>query len=238
MLDETGLLGFHKKEEPQVQPPPAPVPERKTPKLFSPDKMTPAEMIGAGVVMLGNIAFVSWWAMNEGTTEMIEMIDTPAVPVIPMGQKPTELPLVVPPLAAPASPEVQTSAPILEVAEVNQEGTFKEAFDAARAQVGPGGVFEWRGQWYNTYTAEEWTGMEPAGKEDYATLVKPFVDNDSSLPHAIEYDVSGQDKHVEVANIEDDNHPSDLHHADQTAHLMPPPMDTHLDTLDDFFLNT
>jgi hypothetical protein len=137
-------------------------------------------------------------------------------------------------------PEVQTNAPILEVAEVNQEGTFKEAFDAARAQVGPGGVFEWRGQWYNTYTAEEWTDMEPASKEDYATLVKPFVDNDSPLPHAIEYDVLGQDKHVEVASIEDKaiHHPSDLHHTDPTVHLMPPPIDTHLDTLDDFFLNT
>lgn len=240
MLDETGMLGFHKKEEPQVQPPAAPVSERKTPKLFSPDKMTPAEMIGAGVVMLGNIAFVSWWAMNEETTEMIEMIDTPAVPFMPMGQKPAELPLVVPPLPTPALPEVQTNAAILEVAEVNQEGTFKEAFDAARAQVGPGGVFEWRGQWYNTYTAEEWTGMEPAGKEDYATLVKPFVDNNSSLPHAIEHDaLLGQDKHVEVANIEEVNHhPSDLHHTDPTAHLMPPPIDTHLDTLDDLFLNT
>lgn len=238
MLDETGMLGFHKKEEPQVQPPTAPAPERKAPKLFSPEKMTPAEMIGAGVVMLGNIAFVSWWAMNEEPTEMIEMIDTPAVPIMPMGQKTTELPLVVPPVSVPASPETQINAPILEVAEVNQDGTFKEAFDAARAQVGPGGVFEWRGQWYNTYTAEEWTGMEPAGKEDYATLVKPFVDDIGESSPVLLHDVlSGSDAHVEVAHIDESNHhsPDSAHHA-----LIPPHLstETHLDSLDDLFSTT
>ncbi|MEZ4905172.1 MAG: hypothetical protein R2822_27200 [Spirosomataceae bacterium] len=80
MLEQTGILGIHVENEPQPVPIQKPAPHGERPKLFSPDKMTPAEMIGAGAVMLGNIAFVSWWAMNEGSPEVIEMIDTPTAP--------------------------------------------------------------------------------------------------------------------------------------------------------------
>ena len=33
--------------------------------------------------------------------------------------------------------------------------SFRQAFDAARAELGPGGVFRWHGNIYNTYTADE-----------------------------------------------------------------------------------
>lgn len=36
---------------------------------------------------------------------------------------------------------------------------FGEAFATARAEVGPGGCFEWRGNVYGTYTADEWNNM-------------------------------------------------------------------------------
>lgn len=42
---------------------------------------------------------------------------------------------------------------------VNDDMSFGEAFAAARAETGPGGCFEWHGQVYGTYTAEEWNGM-------------------------------------------------------------------------------
>ncbi|MFN8344174.1 MAG: hypothetical protein U0X91_04185 [Spirosomataceae bacterium] len=237
MLDETGMMGMHKKEEPQSQPKAAP--KQELPKIFSPDKMTPAEMAGAGVVMLGNIAFVSWWAMNDEPSEVIEMIDTPSLPVTPAVVSPSGLPSVVPSLPTQAPPETVAITPILEVAEINQEGTFKEAFDAARAQVGPGGIFKWHGQWYNTYTAEEWTGMEPTHKEDYASLVKPFLENETPFHPAVpEYDaLTGQDTHSEVAYSEDSKvYPPDTHHPE--SHGLHPPADTHLDTLDDLFLHT
>jgi len=238
MLDETGMMGIHKIEEPQLKPAPAPAQKRELPKIFSPDKMTPAEMVGAGAVMLGNIAFVSCWAMNDDASEIIEMIDTS--PETVPSPHPTQLPLIVPSLPVAETSEAQT--PILEVAEVNQEGTFKEAFDAARAQVGPGGIFEWHGQWYNTYTAEEWTGMEPVSKNDYALLVKPFLENDGAASHAtLDRDaLSGQSNHEVIAHAEETNHPpSDTHHAEQATNLMHhPTVETHLDTLDDLFPNT
>ncbi|MEZ4905173.1 MAG: hypothetical protein R2822_27205 [Spirosomataceae bacterium] len=146
--------------------------------------------------------------------------------------------MIVPPSPTSELAEGSSDDAILEVAEVQQEGTFKEAFDAARAQVGPGGIFEWRGQWYNTYTAEEWTGMAPAGKEDYAMLVKPFLENGHNNFHeSLHHDVlSGQDTHVEVAHL--DTH-SPAHSLEgQVDNMLQTPIDNGLDTLDNLFLNT
>ena len=63
----------------------------------------------------------------------------------------------------------------LKVAEVNQDMSFGEAFEAARAEVGPGGVFHWHGGIYNTYTADEWNSMSEGQKHDFAQQVRPEV---------------------------------------------------------------
>lgn len=64
----------------------------------------------------------------------------------------------------PVSPELEP----LPVAEVSDDMSFGEAFAAAREQVGPGGVFEWRGNVYNTYNAEEWEAMTPEDRAEFA----------------------------------------------------------------------
>lgn len=55
--------------------------------------------------------------------------------------------------------------------EVNDEMSFGEAFSAARAEVGSGGVFEWNGKLYNTFTAEEWEAMSSEEKSDFQDRV-------------------------------------------------------------------
>lgn len=50
---------------------------------------------------------------------------------------------------------------------VNDGMSFNEAFAAARAEVGPGGAFEWHGGVYGTYTAAEWNNMSAAEKAEY-----------------------------------------------------------------------
>lgn len=52
---------------------------------------------------------------------------------------------------------------------VNDNMSFNEAFAAARAEVGPGGCFEWHGQVYGTYTAAEWNNMSAAEKDEYGS---------------------------------------------------------------------
>jgi hypothetical protein len=50
---------------------------------------------------------------------------------------------------------------------VTDDMSFGEAFSAARAEVGPGGAFEWHGNVYGTYTAEEWNAMTPEEHQAY-----------------------------------------------------------------------
>lgn len=43
---------------------------------------------------------------------------------------------------------------------VNDDMSFKDAFAIARNEVGSGGVFEWHGKTYSTYTHDEWQNMD------------------------------------------------------------------------------
>ena len=59
---------------------------------------------------------------------------------------------------------------------VNDCMSFSEAFEAARAEVGPGGVFSWNGNLYSTYYTEEWSSMTDEQKEEFVDAVDEFVD--------------------------------------------------------------
>ena len=61
----------------------------------------------------------------------------------------------------------------LKEAIVDDSLSFKDAFDTARAEVGPGGVFRWHGNIYNTYTADEWKAMSDEDKHLFAQQVSP-----------------------------------------------------------------
>ena len=64
--------------------------------------------------------------------------------------------------------------PLLE-ASVGESQSFREAFQAARAELGAGGVFRWHGNIYNTYTVEEWNAMSTEEKNLFVQRVKPEV---------------------------------------------------------------
>ena len=57
------------------------------------------------------------------------------------------------------------------VANVSDDMSFGEAFAAARAEVGAGGVFMWHGNLYNTYVAEEWDAMSAEERTQFADRV-------------------------------------------------------------------
>ncbi len=63
----------------------------------------------------------------------------------------------------------------LKVATVDDSMSFSQAFEAARAQVGAGGLFTWHGNIFNTYTADEWKAMSNADKHQFAEQVKPEI---------------------------------------------------------------
>lgn len=68
----------------------------------------------------------------------------------------------------------------VKVAQVDDDASFSEAFADARAQVGPGGVFEWRGHVYNTYYESEWENMSPAERAEYQSKIDYSAVTDGS----------------------------------------------------------
>lgn len=52
---------------------------------------------------------------------------------------------------------------------VSDDMSFSEAFAAARTEVGSGGVFEWHGNIYSTFTEDEWNGMTAEQRDEYGS---------------------------------------------------------------------
>ena len=59
----------------------------------------------------------------------------------------------------------------VRIAQVNDDASFSQAFADARAQVGPGGAFEWRGHVYSTYYEEEWNNMSAEERANYQSKI-------------------------------------------------------------------
>lgn len=70
---------------------------------------------------------------------------------------------------------IYSDAPL--ASQVNDSMTFDVAYATARAEVGAGGIFTWKGNIFNTYTAEEWKAMNPTQQEDYfASMDSPALE--------------------------------------------------------------
>lgn len=59
----------------------------------------------------------------------------------------------------------------VRIAQVNDDASFAKAFADARAQVGAGGAFEWRGHVYSTYYEEEWNKMSAEERAEYQSKI-------------------------------------------------------------------
>ena len=88
---------------------------------------------------------------------------------------------------SPAPEEtIVATATGVRVAQVDNNESFAEAFADARAQVGPGGVFEWHGRAYSTYYKEEWDSMSSAERHNYQSSIdyNDVISNESmAQPH-------------------------------------------------------
>ncbi|WP_338874425.1 hypothetical protein WBJ53_02285 [Spirosoma sp. SC4-14] len=91
--------------------------------------------------------------------------------------------------------------------KVTDKMSFEQAFEAARKEVGLGGVFSWHGRWYNTFEKEEWRSLSLEQRQEFTEMVaqehlpvKPFatvstpieVANVSTEPTLIEGHLNGQ----------------------------------------------
>ncbi len=67
---------------------------------------------------------------------------------------------------------------------VSDSMSFGAAYAAARAEVGTGGVFEWHGRLFNTFTAEEWDAMSSEERADFEGHVDWSAAHPYHAPHA------------------------------------------------------
>ncbi len=125
------------------------------------------------------------------------------------------------------SAKAEDAEAIQIASSVNDDMSFSEAFAAARAEVGAGGVFEWKGNLYNTYYKEEWDAMSAeeknefsqslqetdvqAGQEIVADEGEPVVaivddsDDEVRILGVIEENVEGQDMYIGAVEVEGEN---------------------------------
>ena len=83
-------------------------------------------------------------------------------------EQPSSEPASTDPVSAAVSSETE-----INVAHTTPGKSFSEAFAEARAEVGPGGVFHWRGGVYGTYTKEEWDAMSDQEKHEFVESARP-----------------------------------------------------------------
>lgn len=86
---------------------------------------------------------------------------------------------------------------------VTDDMSFSDAFAIARSEVGPGGVFEWRGNLYGTYYKTEWDSMDAEERHQYAESVhRADLDGDSDDTSINHSDIEGEVEEVIVDHSE------------------------------------
>lgn len=90
----------------------------------------------------------------------------------------------------------------LRVAQVDDDKAFAEAFADARAQVGPGGVFEWHGKVYGTFYKDEWDQMSAEERAEWQSKVdyNDLRDENEAQQYAQHQDTQAQEP-VQNTNV-------------------------------------
>jgi hypothetical protein len=88
---------------------------------------------------------------------------------------------------------------------INDEMSFKEAYEAARNEVGDEGFFNWKGNSYHTLTKEEWDSLS---EEDRA-LISERIQENSSFEFTKVIDDEMNENSDEFEFDEDDNENED-----------------------------
>lgn len=99
----------------------------------------------------------------------------------------------------------------LRVAQVDDDKSFAEAFADARAQVGPGGVFEWHGKVYGTFYKDEWDQMSAEERAEWQSKVdyNDLRDETEAQQYAQNHDASQHSTVHEQESSQDSNvHPT------------------------------
>lgn len=113
--------------------------------------------------------------------------------------------------AETAAPAYRTLDNGMRVADIDESASFTDAFNAAREQVGPDGVFHWHGNVYSTHTEAEWNSMTPSERSE-------FVHNASAEYGAASADQPAQETaHAATAQAQHTAHAEPAAHTEQNT---------------------
>lgn len=84
---------------------------------------------------------------------------------------------------------------------VSDKMSFGDAFATARSEVGPGGVFHWRGNVYNTYYEKEWDEMSKDDRVAFAHRAAPEIAHNHSH-HQQQHEDHGHVADAHAAEVE------------------------------------
>lgn len=93
----------------------------------------------------------------------------------------------------------------IRIAQVDDSDSFAEAFADARAQVGPGGAFEWRGHVYNTYYEEEWNNMSADERAEYQQKIDYKTISGDNYDAIVETDTNVMAADTELVDTQSDD---------------------------------
>ena len=163
--EETKILNQNQTEETKVK-----TPEKKS--STSEKVAYAAGGFAAGVASgVAGSAIASTPNKEELNEEVVATSET-VVEEEPVKVEEQSVPVTETPQPAPNPEEVLLATDEgVRIAQVNDEASFSQAFADARAQVGPGGAFEWRGHVYSTYYEEEWNNMSAEERANYQSKI-------------------------------------------------------------------
>ena len=160
--EETRILTQNQTEETTV----------KTPEKKSNKSEKAAYAAGGFAAGLASGVAGSAFAASPNKEEVIVTAENSEADEVTAVQPETLAPVQEIPQPAPNPEEVLLATDEgVRIAQVNDEASFAEAFADARAQVGPGGAFEWRGHVYSTYYEEEWNNMSADERANYQSKI-------------------------------------------------------------------
>ena len=106
---------------------------------------------------------------------------------------------------------VEERGEIAVATSVNDDMSFRQAIDAAREEVGPGGAFAWHGNVYSTYRADdpEWIEMGTEGQKAHCREIveqvqaEPYFVEQESLEEPVEDFIDEPDEEPEDEVVEE-----------------------------------
>jgi hypothetical protein len=78
---------------------------------------------------------------------------------------------------------IHTPHELLVATSPSDTQSFETAAQMARSEVGPGGIFAWRGTFYSTFTETEWERLPESERNNWVSAAEPIIE-----PHAVHQD--------------------------------------------------